>query len=192
MAHSAAGRRFGRRPAQRHQPGLADPAPALLLPRPDPAGPGGPAVTYATWFGGVYQDERNFFPQIAVDKDTWLDVYAEYVLRGSAARRSCGTARRAWSAEPGQALRLQGRRPDPLTGDDLAGRLGVQRCRHLRGQQAGGGYERHDFRCDYLEERRQFGKGTVGWYVVRLADPDDAARSPRRSTSGSPTRPSRP
>jgi putative ABC transport system permease protein len=32
------------------------------------------------------------------------------------------------------------------------------------------------FRYDYLEERRQFGKGTVGWYVVRLADPDDAVR----------------
>jgi putative ABC transport system permease protein len=30
------------------------------------------------------------------------------------------------------------------------------------------------FRYDYLEERRQFGKGTVGWYVVRLANPDDA------------------
>ena len=29
------------------------------------------AVTYANWFGGVYQDERNFFPQYAVDVPTW-------------------------------------------------------------------------------------------------------------------------
>ena len=29
-------------------------------------------ITYATWFGGVYQDERNFFPQMAVDPDTWF------------------------------------------------------------------------------------------------------------------------
>ena len=42
--------------------------------------PGVASVTYATWFGGVYQDERNFFPQFAVDKDTWFDVYPEYVV----------------------------------------------------------------------------------------------------------------
>ncbi len=42
--------------------------------------PGVAGVTYATWFGGVYQDERNFFPQFAVDKDTWFDIYSEYTV----------------------------------------------------------------------------------------------------------------
>ena len=42
--------------------------------------PGVSGVTYANWFGGVYQDERNFFPQFAVDKDTWFDVYADYAV----------------------------------------------------------------------------------------------------------------
>jgi putative ABC transport system permease protein len=32
------------------------------------------------------------------------------------------------------------------------------------------------FRWDYLEERRQFGKGQVGWYVVRVDNPDNAAQ----------------
>jgi putative ABC transport system permease protein len=32
------------------------------------------------------------------------------------------------------------------------------------------------FRWDYLDERRPFGKGFVGWYTVRIADPDDAVR----------------
>jgi putative ABC transport system permease protein len=32
------------------------------------------------------------------------------------------------------------------------------------------------FRADYLDENRQFGQGTVGWYVVRLADLDDAVQ----------------
>jgi putative ABC transport system permease protein len=32
------------------------------------------------------------------------------------------------------------------------------------------------FRADYLEEQRAFGEGTVGWYVVKLIDPDDAVR----------------
>jgi putative ABC transport system permease protein len=32
------------------------------------------------------------------------------------------------------------------------------------------------FRSDYLEERRSFGKGTVGWYIVKLSNPDDAVK----------------
>ncbi len=32
------------------------------------------------------------------------------------------------------------------------------------------------FRADYLEEQRQYGKGTVGWYVVKLGVADDAVR----------------
>ena len=36
------------------------------------------------------------------------------------------------------------------------------------------------FRWDYLDERRSFQKGFVGWYTVRIAEPDDVRRS--RST----------
>ena len=32
------------------------------------------------------------------------------------------------------------------------------------------------FRWDYLDERKAFGKGWVGWYTVRIANPDDAVR----------------
>ena len=35
------------------------------------------------------------------------------------------------------------------------------------------------FRFDYLEERRAYGKGTIGWYVVKLSNPDDAVRTTR-------------
>ena len=37
--------------------------------------PGVKELTYANWFGGVYQDERNFFPQFAMDVDNWRRVY---------------------------------------------------------------------------------------------------------------------
>lgn len=37
-------------------------------------------VTWANWFGGVYIDEKHFFPQFAVDAATYLDLYPEYVL----------------------------------------------------------------------------------------------------------------
>jgi putative ABC transport system permease protein len=32
------------------------------------------------------------------------------------------------------------------------------------------------FRADYLDESREFGQGTVGWYVVKLANLDDAVQ----------------
>lgn len=35
------------------------------------------SVTYLIWFGGIYIDERNFFPQFGVDADTFFSVYPE-------------------------------------------------------------------------------------------------------------------
>jgi putative ABC transport system permease protein len=40
--------------------------------------PGVREITFATWFGGIYQDERNFFPQFAVDVNTWRQMYPEF------------------------------------------------------------------------------------------------------------------
>ena len=42
--------------------------------------PGVASVSWANWFGGVYISERNFFPQFAIDAETYLDMYPEYVL----------------------------------------------------------------------------------------------------------------
>jgi len=35
-------------------------------------------VSWSNWFGGVYQTERNFFPQFAVDPASYLALYPEY------------------------------------------------------------------------------------------------------------------
>jgi putative ABC transport system permease protein len=37
-------------------------------------------VSYGTWFGGVYIDEKNFFPNFAVDPQTFLDLYPEFIV----------------------------------------------------------------------------------------------------------------
>jgi putative ABC transport system permease protein len=37
------------------------------------------SVAYSNWFGGVYQEPKNFFPQFAVS-DNYLDLYPEFVL----------------------------------------------------------------------------------------------------------------
>jgi len=35
-------------------------------------------VSWSNWFGGIYQNERNFFPQFAVDPVSYLALYPEY------------------------------------------------------------------------------------------------------------------
>jgi putative ABC transport system permease protein len=36
------------------------------------------AVSYANWFGGIYQEPKNFFPQLAIDPETYFSIYREY------------------------------------------------------------------------------------------------------------------
>ncbi len=39
------------------------------------------AVSYSNWFGGVYKEPKNFFPQFAVDHNTYFDLYPEYLFK---------------------------------------------------------------------------------------------------------------
>lgn len=37
-------------------------------------------VSYANWFGGVYINEKNFFPQFAIEPESYLAMYPEFVV----------------------------------------------------------------------------------------------------------------
>ena len=37
-------------------------------------------VSHGNWFGGIYIEEKNFFPNLAVEPRTYLDLYPEYLL----------------------------------------------------------------------------------------------------------------
>lgn len=38
------------------------------------------SVSYANWFAGIYQDPKNFFPQLAVEPRTYFDMYRDYLV----------------------------------------------------------------------------------------------------------------
>jgi putative ABC transport system permease protein len=42
--------------------------------------PGVAALSWATWFGGYYKDPKQFFGQIAVEADTYLQLYPEFLV----------------------------------------------------------------------------------------------------------------
>jgi putative ABC transport system permease protein len=37
-------------------------------------------VSYGNWFGGVYIEEKNFFPNFAVEPKSYLELYPEFIL----------------------------------------------------------------------------------------------------------------
>jgi putative ABC transport system permease protein len=134
-------------------------------------------VTYAAWFGGIYQDQRNFFPQFAVDKDTWLDVYSEYVVPQDQ-RDAFLRDRQACLVGRSLAKRFGFKVGDriPLKGTIWPGTWEFNVAGIYDGKRSDVDTSTMFFRYDYLEERRSFGKGTVGWYIVKLNNPDDTVK----------------
>jgi putative ABC transport system permease protein len=45
------------------------------------------SMTVSRWFGGVYKDSRNFFPQFAVEPVSYFEIYPEYILTEEARDR---------------------------------------------------------------------------------------------------------
>ncbi len=42
--------------------------------------PGVKLVSWGNWFGGIYIEEKNFFPNFAVEPRSYLELYPEYIL----------------------------------------------------------------------------------------------------------------
>jgi putative ABC transport system permease protein len=140
--------------------------------------PGVADVTYANWFGGIYQDPKNFFPNEAVSPN-FLEAYPEWRMSAEqrAAFRNTRTgavvgARLAkqfhWKV--GDRIPLQGTIFPQKDGTntwtfDLVGIYTVADPKMKAQENA------LLFNWDYFDEARAFGNGAVGWYVIRVADP---------------------
>ena len=69
---------------------FTQPLPMRMLPQIE-AVPGVNFVSHSQFFGGVYQDARNFFPQFAVNPQRLYDTYPEWVLPESQRRAFIST-----------------------------------------------------------------------------------------------------
>jgi putative ABC transport system permease protein len=132
------------------------------------------AVSHATWFGGVYQDPRNRFVQLAVDGESFLDMHADHLLSSEersawlADRTGCIVGRdlaRRFRWRVGDRIPL--RRSDgsawALTLDGIydSGKEGASANQML-------------LHYAYLNERQTRARDHVGWYLIRVADPSHA------------------
>jgi putative ABC transport system permease protein len=141
--------------------------------------PGVSHVTFASWFGGVYQDEKNFFPQFAIDRDGYRAMFAEFVVDDQAWRAFLADKE---GAIVGRSLaeRFGWKVGDriPVRGTIFPGNWEFNIRGIYHGERVQDDVTQFWFRWDYLDERTQ-NRGLVGWYTVRIANPDDAPRVAR-------------
>lgn len=141
--------------------------------------PGVTLASHSTWFGGTYQNTSNQFAVMAVDPAPYLELYPEFKVPEA--------EQKAWLAD----------RQGAVVGRDIAERYGwkvgdripIQGTIWLPKQgntwyfNVVGIYDAAPeqdktqflFRYDYLDETRRNVQGLVGWYIVRIDNPDHAA-----------------
>jgi len=157
-----------------HKISLINPLPISYQDRIE-ATPGVADVTHSSWFGGYYQEPRNQFPQFPVPPRDYLRMYPELEIPDAQLE--------AWANN----------RTGAVAGRELAGQYGWQVGDRIPilspiwPQQDGdrnwefdleGIFDSEDegsstafmlFQYDFFEEARAYGKGTVGWYILRVA-----------------------
>jgi putative ABC transport system permease protein len=142
--------------------------------------PGVKAVTHNNWFGGVYQDEKNFFPQFAIDVENQRtvlpelkvpdDQWANFVKDRQGAIAGAKTAARfGWKI--GDRIPIK----TTIFGGASTWEFNLDGIYHST--TVGGDESQFWFQWDAFEEGvpKTF-KDNVGWYVLKLDSPDDAVR----------------
>ena len=141
--------------------------------------PGVKAVTHNHWFGGVYQDERNFFPQFVIDPENHRKVMTELVVpddqwnnfvndRMGAIAGARTAARFHWKV--GDRIPIK----TTLYGG-AAAEFNLDGIYHS--ERPGGDESQFWLQWKYFDETvPPVLKSTAGWYVVKLNSPDDAVR----------------
>lgn len=144
--------------------------------------PGIKEVTHANWFGGVYQDERNFFSQMAVDDTTFRSVYPEYVIPEDQWQAYLGD-REGAIVGTDLAKRFKWKLGDriPIKGTIFQGTWDFNIRAIYQGNRVQDDTTQFWFHYKYLEERENpYWKGLIGWYTVKVANPDDSVRVARQ------------
>ncbi|MBS0570997.1 MAG: ABC transporter permease [Proteobacteria bacterium] len=143
--------------------------------------PGVQGVGHENWFGGVYQDPKNFVFSFAVDQ-AYLDVSPDIVLtpeqrkafvdtRDGALVGEALAARFHWKV--GDKIPLQSQIFPQKSGDKTwpFEIVGIFRTT----KDAPDGRDQMFFlNWKYFDEANMYSQHSVGWYVVKVADPKDA------------------
>jgi putative ABC transport system permease protein len=141
--------------------------------------PGVKNVTHYNWFGGTYIEEKNFFPQFVMDPENQRQVFPELVVpddqwsnfvkdRQGAIAGAKTAARFHWKI--GDRIPIK----TTLYGGG-SWEFNLDGIYH--GKRPQDDETQFWFQWDYFEEKiPEAVKGQIGWYVLRVENPDDAPR----------------
>ena len=136
-------------------------------------------VAYQSWFGGIYQEEKNFFAQFPSDVVPYLEIYPEVLLPADQKETFLKTRTGAvvlkkladkYGWKIGDKVPIISTIWPKKDGSsvwefDLVGifdcKDGATRAQH----------EYLLFHHESFEEARAFGQGSVGWFIERTEDP---------------------
>jgi ABC-type transport system, involved in lipoprotein release, permease component len=137
------------------------------------------AVTPQTWFGGWFQDERNQIPTFPSKPEAYLRIYPEIRLPED--------QKQAWIAD--RTGILIGRSIADLFGWKVGDTVPLRSAiwpredgsetwdvtvRAIFDLPNGGDTRQIVMHQDYFDEGKQYTKGLIGWYVIKVADVDRA------------------
>jgi putative ABC transport system permease protein len=143
-------------------------------------------VTWISWFGGYYQEAKNFVFALPVDTDSYFNLHkGEFIVSGAQmqAYRNTRTGALVNSAlmkkfgwKIGDKIPLHSTiwtKKDDGSLDwtfDIVGTFGVKDPTQAQAQSS-----TLLFHYELFDEGRGFGKGEVGWFEARIDDPSQAA-----------------
>ncbi len=143
--------------------------------------PGVEAVAQQSWFGGIYQDPKNFFASIVVRPEEYLDMFPEFIVPAEQ-KDAWLKARTGVIVGDGTMKRFGWKIGDhipltcPIWGEpEGKSQWDFEIVGTYTGAKKGTDTTQFLIRYDYFDEARPRGKGEVGWFAVRIKDPDQAA-----------------
>ena len=140
-------------------------------------------VTHASWFGGYYQDPKNQFAQFAIEAEKYFAIYDDLMtlpdeqLQAWLKNRIGAVVGRATATRFG--WKVGDRIPlissiYPQENGDRTWEFVVEGIYDVKDEHADS--SAFLFHYDYFDEAKSFGKGTVGWAIVKVDEPEQSAR----------------
>jgi putative ABC transport system permease protein len=138
-------------------------------------------VSFANWFSGIYIDQYQFFPRLAIDPETFWDVTPEFLVSDSVKealkrqRNGCVVGIKIanqYKLKPGDVMNIEG--------DIYPGKWQMQVVGIYRGRDRTADETQMLFNWHYLDEQLKVNEpgrdGHVGWYILQIENPNDRAK----------------
>ncbi len=141
--------------------------------------PGVEEVTWLTWFGGYYQESKNFVFALPIDTDTYFNLHKDAQMRAFRDTRTGSLVNTAlmkkFGWKVGDKVPLHSTIWTQKSGSldwtfDIVGTFDAKDPTQAS-QQASSLL----FHYELFDEGRSFGKGNVGWIEERVTDPSQAS-----------------